>query len=279
MNAPVTTTPPVTTPEGTTPPVTPPGATWTATLTDESLRSHQGLAKFKDVDSLAKSYIELDKLRNERTGVKPLTAESTPEEIAAYRTAMGIPEKADGYEVGELAFPEDATPTQEQMGAFRSLAHTLHLTPAQVQGILQWYSQDVSQQWNSLQEARAGEVRTHMDTLTKKYGAQAPQLVQMAQEYVRRRYGQAGLDAFEAGPGQTSALGNHPIVLEMLIESARLTGHDKFIMADAAGGLVNQASAQQRYDAAAKEYYTTQDEGRKAALKQEMEQLARIASP
>src|SRR5687767_2761423 len=75
-------------------------SSWISSLTDESLRGHQGLTKFKDVDSLAKSYVELDKMRNERSGVKPLTPESTPEEITAYRQAMGIPEAPEKYELG-----------------------------------------------------------------------------------------------------------------------------------------------------------------------------------
>jgi hypothetical protein len=247
-------------------------------FTNEDLRSHQGLTKFRDVDSLGKSYIELERKLGERpTGVKPLSAESTPEEIAAYRQAMGVPEKPDGYELGELSFPEDVAPTQEQLGAFRNLAHELHLTPAQVKGILTWYSEDLSGQWNGLQEARTAELRDNLSVISKKYGAQAPALVQMASEYVKRRYGQEALDSLEAGPGETKALGNHPLLLEILIENARLTGHDKFIMADSRGGLVDRDSAQQRYSVAAKEYYATQDEARKASLRQEMEQLARIA--
>src|SRR5262245_60684982 len=76
-------------------------------LIPDDLKASPGLLKFEkaDLPTFAKSYLELDKLRNERTGIKPLAADSTPEDVAAYRKAMGIPEKPDGYEFGELSFP------------------------------------------------------------------------------------------------------------------------------------------------------------------------------
>lgn len=248
---------------------------WQASLTDEGLKTHPGLAKFTSLDGLAKSYVELDKLRHERSGVKPLTPESTPEDIAAYRQAMGIPEAPEKYEFGELTFPEAATPTQEQMAAFKGLAHSLHLTPAQANGIMQWYSQDVSSQWNTMQEAQEAQTRETLQALSKKYGAQAPALAQLAHKYVERRWGADGLKAFDFQPGQPTSIGNNPLLLEILIESAKLTGHDQYIVADSQGALMSKAGASQRYDEISAKYYRLPDDSpERPALEAEMKRLA-----
>ena len=112
----VGTTPSVETPEA---PANPAAMPLGSALFDESLKTHQGLAKFKDVDALAKSYVELDSMRRERSGVKPLTPESTPEEVTAYRAAMGIPEKPEGYELGELDFPKGRPQQRRRLAALR----------------------------------------------------------------------------------------------------------------------------------------------------------------
>ncbi len=60
--------------------------------------------KFKDpvsgavrVDALLKSYLELERRLSQR--LAPPSTDASPEEIARYRAAMGIPEKADGYNI------------------------------------------------------------------------------------------------------------------------------------------------------------------------------------
>lgn len=248
---------------------------WLSTLTDESLRTHPGLQKFTSLDGLAKSYVELDKLRHERSGVKPLTAESTPEEVAAYRQAMGIPEAPEKYELGELSFPEEATPTQEDLGVWRKTFHDLHLTQAQTQGIMQAFALDTSAKWNKIAEAQETQTRETLQALSKKYGAQAPALAQLAHEYVKRRYGEDGLRAFDFQPGQPTSIGNNPLLLEILIESAKLTGHDQFIVAQSGGGLMSKEGASKRYDEISAQFYALPEGSpERPALEAEMKRLA-----
>lgn len=61
-----------------------PPARWTETLKDETLRDSKSLAKFNDVDGLAKSYIELSRKLGSK-GLMPLPEGATAEQIAAHR--------------------------------------------------------------------------------------------------------------------------------------------------------------------------------------------------
>jgi hypothetical protein len=227
----------------------PPGVPLSSVLMDEGLRKHPSLARYQYVDALGKGYVDLEKKLGERPGLTPLGENPSAEEVAAYRKGLGIPESPAGYELPELAFPELATPKPEQLEAFKSLAHELHLTPAQFSGLLDWYQQDVSAQWATLQQAREQENQGGYEVLERKYGAQAMPMLQTAREYIRRRFGPEAftdLDSFKVKDpetGQMMMLGASPTFIEIVAENARLTGHDKFVIGDSRGNIMNKEAA------------------------------------
>lgn len=57
---------------------------------------------FKDLDTLVKSYREAETAIRAGNKVKLPGADAKPEEISAFRTAIGVPEKADGYEIAAI---------------------------------------------------------------------------------------------------------------------------------------------------------------------------------
>ncbi|WP_287459197.1 hypothetical protein [Sphingomonas sp.] len=57
---------------------------------------------FKDLDTLVKSYREAETTIRAGNKVKLPGADAKPEEISAFRTAIGVPEKADGYEIAAI---------------------------------------------------------------------------------------------------------------------------------------------------------------------------------
>jgi hypothetical protein len=128
-------------------------ADWRAGLPEE-LRDAAALKKFNDPGALAKSYVELEKKIGQR-GVTVPGEGAAPEEIAAYRKALGVPEKPDGYglKVPE-GVPEHAW--NEASGTLLSnWAHDLALTPAQAQGLAERYAKMVAD--HAQQEAVATE--------------------------------------------------------------------------------------------------------------------------
>lgn len=79
------------------------------------------LDKFKDVESLAKSYHELQKSMG--SSVRVPTPEASNEERSAFFQRLGAPESVDGYEVEEG--------TEEWATKAREAAHKAHLTKDQ----------------------------------------------------------------------------------------------------------------------------------------------------
>lgn len=123
------------------PVVTPPTASWRDTLPDD-LKSDKSLESFKDVPALAKSYIATKAM----VGSKPVIPgpEAKPEEIAAYRKAIGVPETTAGYKLKAheiMAHPEWSREAQD---AFVGQAHAAGLTNDQLNTVVGWYADFIS---------------------------------------------------------------------------------------------------------------------------------------
>jgi len=91
-------------------------------LLPEEFEGREGfLEKFKDVESLANSYKELQK--NMGSSVRVPTPESSQEEHSAFYQRLGAPETIDGYDIEEG--------TEEWATTAREAAHKAHLTKDQ----------------------------------------------------------------------------------------------------------------------------------------------------
>lgn len=118
--------------------------TWRDSL-PEDIRGDKSLADFKDVGALAKSYISTKAL----VGQKALSVpgpDAKPEEVKAYHRAIGVPEspaeyRLKGHEM--MAHPEWNRAAQDE---FLKHAHALGMTPAQVDGAVQFYANFIGQQ-------------------------------------------------------------------------------------------------------------------------------------
>jgi hypothetical protein len=64
---------------------------------------------------------------------------STPEEIAAFRTALGVPETPDGYKLKPELLPEGMTWNDESVKPFAAIAHKHNIPPAAMAEIVGQY--------------------------------------------------------------------------------------------------------------------------------------------
>jgi transposase len=121
---------------------TTPAADWRESLPPE-LKLDKTLADFKDVGSLAKSYVETKKHVGD--AVRVPKADAKPEEIAAFYKRLGRPESAAEYKVAELLpkMPEGQPGWDSgTVESFEQTVHQLGFTPAQVAGLVKWYGTD-----------------------------------------------------------------------------------------------------------------------------------------
>ena len=104
---------------------------WRASIQDEKLRDHAG--RFTTAQELAKAHLDLRKELS--TAIKPLGKNPTDEQVAEYRTAIGVPKTVEGY---ELALPEGYEQTDADK-AFQTAAakafHDTNITADQAKGL------------------------------------------------------------------------------------------------------------------------------------------------
>jgi hypothetical protein len=164
---------------------------WRAALPDD-LKAEKSLEQFKGKDwtevgpTLAKGYVETKKMVG--GSLKLPKEDATPEERAAFYTALGRPESPDKYAVKAPEFPAEAgIPPLDQaaLGDFLGTFHELGLTSAQAQGILDKYGDYTLQTADKFTEFNAQNRKVAEASLKKEWGAAYPRNVQLARQAVR----------------------------------------------------------------------------------------------
>lgn len=183
----------------------PPAADWRTTLPDD-LKADKSLEGFKDVAGLAKSYVETKKLVGQKT-LKVPAADSSPDDIAAWRKALNIPETADGY-LTIVKLPEiaaDPAWNKDAEKSFLSEMHKLHAPPAVVQAALNIYGSLEAQK----RDGAVKETQAASQELRREWGATFDANLGRANRAIQEFGGGELIDVFES-----SGLGRNPIVVK-----------------------------------------------------------------
>ncbi|GAG11787.1 unnamed protein product, partial [marine sediment metagenome] len=114
-------------------------AQWYDGLSEE-VTTHKGWegvkGKIKDIDGLAFSYLNLQSKigSHDEGGIKPISAESTPEELTEFYNANGRPENASDYSFDGL--PEGMELDTERLTERNAGLHQLGLSQSQYEGVM-----------------------------------------------------------------------------------------------------------------------------------------------
>lgn len=178
-----------------------PSNEWLASLPEE-IRAEGALKQFKDVGSLAKSYIHLNKKRNDSL-VLP-GEDAKPEEVEAFYNKLGRPESPDKY---ELKLPEGVQANEEMLKGFKELAHKNGILPKQAQAALDFYN-DINQKAAKSYEERLDQ---EVERLRKKWGDDFEKNVGFANAALQEFGGNEIAEQLEK-----SAWGKYPPLVELL---------------------------------------------------------------
>lgn len=199
----------------------------------EDLRDNETLAQFKDVASLAKSYVEarsmmggmvripgqdagteqLEEFYSKLDQIPGLMRAPNPEDTDAmeqFYNKMGRPESADGY---TLEAPEGMEFDVEQQAAFRELAHKAGLTNAQVQQLKDFEAQRIQ----ASQEAQVVERQHAEKALQEIWGNDMSNRLQGAKATFRHYSEQYP----EAAAQLEAVAGNNPVLLMLMSEMGK----------------------------------------------------------
>ena len=104
------------------------GEGWTNNLPEDSAAYKDTLSKYKSVPDMAKALANANALIGKKLGVP--NEKSSPEEVAAFRRAMGVPESLDEYKLAPETLPEGMTWNDDMAKPYAEIAHKHGIPPS-----------------------------------------------------------------------------------------------------------------------------------------------------
>jgi hypothetical protein len=186
-----------------------------------------------DTESLAKSYQGLEQLLGKKANaIVPPTEKSSPEEVAAYRKAIGVPESPEDYKLKPEQLPEGVTWDESVAKRAAELAHKHNVPAAAMQEFMKFDMERAA----LMNQAAAGMIDAQLEAgrteLQKVYGDKFGEKIELA----RRAALTVGVDPASQGFVD-------PQVVKAIVSLAEKLSDDKLVAGDQTGVTSTRARA------------------------------------
>lgn len=193
---------------------------WRSSLS-EDIRDDPSFSKFKDVNALASSYVNLQGHLGRDKIAKPVT-DSDWDGVYEF---LGRPESAEEYNISlpdELPDQVKSQFNDEALSSFKQEAHKLGLNSQQVSSLVAWQAGNMGTQYEALNEMQGKSVDDGERALKEEWGRAYDQNI----DFAKKAFSEFGGDAL-AAKMESSGLGNDPDVLKAFANIAKSTMADK----------------------------------------------------
>lgn len=178
-----------------------------------------------DYEALAKSYSGVEsQLGRKSQAVLVPNEKSTPEEVAEFRKALGIPEKADDY-LGVLkpqALPEGVHFDENMAKEAAALAHEHNIPPAAMKKLAALQMNHVQAMAQASQQMVVQQLEASKEQLQSEYGEKFGEKLELAKRA-----------AITAGIDPTSRGFADPAMVKLAVWAAEQIAEDKLVSANA----------------------------------------------
>lgn len=177
----------------------------------EDLRQHPSLSPIKDVENLARSYVNAQRLIG--ADKIPMPVNPTEEDLDRIYSKLGRPESPDKYGIS----PDGNIITEERATEYADIAHKLRLTPDQANGVLDYYRSVAENDLNNFSETNAKAIEEASAALQQEWGDKFDSKIESAQKVVDQ-FDAGGIMEMQLADG--TKLGNHPDVIRAFAKIA-----------------------------------------------------------
>lgn len=185
----------------------------------EPLRKEKVWESVKDIEGLAKTFVESQKLIG--SSVRIPKEDAPAEEWNKFYTKLGRPESARGYDSVPLPdLPDGDEWDKDLIEGFKKNAFDIGMSPRQFQSSLQAFVAAIEGKVSARKAALEGAV----NTMREKWGAAYKNNVAYAKAAAQQIFGDAGVQLLDQ-----SGLGNHPAILEGLVRLGKEFAEDGVI--------------------------------------------------
>jgi len=190
---------------------------WLDRLPEGLKESRASLEKFQNFGDLAKSYVSLQTVMGQKASAVTIPNEkSTPEEIAAYRKALGVPDAPEGYTLKPEQLPEGLSWDDELAKGFAEIAHKHNIPPAAMKELTERFIASEAAKLEEYSKTAYAELETGRAELKKEFGGNFEKNIALATRVANT----VGLDP--ESPGLRD-----PNVVKALVRVGSLIAEDK----------------------------------------------------
>ncbi len=187
---------------------------WLDALPEDAKDYKDTLAKYKSVPDMAKALANANQLIGKKLGVP--NEKSSPEEVAAYRKALGIPDTLDDYKFAPDALPEGMEWSDEFSRPFAEIAHRHNIPPGAMKALANQFSVYEKFKVEAIQGAYEKQRTEAVQTLQKEWGGEFAKNIGIAKQAAKM----AGVDANSHGFSD-------PEVVRGFVRLAGMMGEDR----------------------------------------------------
>lgn len=202
-------------------------AGWQDHLDGDYADAAKTAANYKTLPEMAKGLYEARKAlsqRDERVAVPG--ADATPEQIAKYREALGVPEKYEEYPLNKPEDLPDDLWDEKAAAEYKELFHKLNVSPKAANEIVQTYLKMEQGRADLMQAQQAGDMERARKELQDEFGSELTKQLDLARRL-----------ALTAGVDPNDSAFNSPAVVKALAFAGRNMGEDRMVSSQDSGGM------------------------------------------
>jgi len=185
---------------------------WRSAL-PEDMQNNESLSKFSNVEALAGSYINAEKM----IGKDTLTIPTTDDEWEKVYSQLGRPEEASKYELQTPEnMPKDFSIDPEMQDAFKAKAFEAGLNQKQIESLNSWYWETSGKMYQDLTDGATKAEEKASEELKKSWGERYDVNLTMAQRALDK-FGDENFAQYL----DDSGLGNNPSLIKFMYEVAQ----------------------------------------------------------
>jgi hypothetical protein len=187
---------------------------WTNNLPEDSAAYKDTLSKYKSVPDMAKALANANALIGKKLGVP--NEKSSPEEVAAFRRSLGVPDTIDEYKFAPDALPEGMTWDDNNVKNYAEIAHKHNIPPSAMKALV---TEHAKMEHFKMQGMQAQIEKQHVEavnTLKKEWGGEFDKNIGLAKQAAKL----AGVNANSQGFAD-------PEVVRGFVRMAQMMSEDK----------------------------------------------------
>jgi hypothetical protein len=202
---------------------------WVDNLPEETAAYKSTFSKYKTVPDMAKALASANHLIGKKLGVP--TDKSSPEEVAAFRQALGVPEKVEEYKFAPTALPEGITWSEDLAKPFAEIAHKHNVPPGAMAALADQFAKFEAAKVGVMQEQYDMQRKEGIASLQKEWGGKFSENIGVAKQAAKL----AGVDSNSHGFSD-------PEVVRGFVRLAAMMSEDKVGRAGGAAEMLSGAA-------------------------------------